>query len=138
MPETAPPPPRLSGVAATTAPTPPPATPVPPAPPPKIVSGAPVPVAFPPGSAVLPTSALASLKALTQQRGDGTIEVTGYGDAASSDAVAQSSALPLALARARAIAANLLASGVPGNAIHINAEATGSGGVARLGAKPAG
>jgi outer membrane protein OmpA-like peptidoglycan-associated protein len=82
---------------------------------------------------VLPTSALASLKALTQQRGDATISVTGYGDASSSDAAAQSAALPLALARARAIAANLLASGVPGNAIRINAEAAGNGGVARLG-----
>jgi outer membrane protein OmpA-like peptidoglycan-associated protein len=97
------------------------------------VSGAPVAVAFPPGSAVLPTSAFAALKALALRRADAPIAVTGYGDATSSDAAAQSAALPLALARARAIAANLLAAGVPANAIRINATATGSGGSAQLG-----
>ena len=135
MPDQPPPAPQLAGVSLprVTAPTPPPATPVPPPPPaPVVAPGGPVAVAFQPGSALLPVSSLGALKLLAQRHGDAPIAVTGYGDATSSDAAAQSAALPLALARARAIAANLLAAGVPANAIRVGAEAQGSGGAARV------
>ena len=45
---------------------------------------------------------------------------------------AQAMALPLALERARVVAARLLALGVPSNAIRINAEAQGRGASARI------
>ena len=45
---------------------------------------------------------------------------------------AHARALPLALARARAIVAVLLASGVPSSLVHLQAEAEGHGGAARL------
>jgi outer membrane protein OmpA-like peptidoglycan-associated protein len=89
-------------------------------------------IGFPPGSATLPVDSLAALKLLARQRGDRTISVTGYGEAAGSDATTQSTALPLAMARARAVATNLLAAGVPGSAIRINAEAQGNGAAARV------
>ena len=132
MPVAPPPAPKLPGVAATTAPTPAPATPPAPPPPAAAYAGGPVTVAFAPGSAVLPTSALVALKGLSQKRGDSPVAVTGYGEAASSVAAAQQAALPLALARARAIAANLLAAGVPATAIRVGAEAMGTGGAARI------
>jgi outer membrane protein OmpA-like peptidoglycan-associated protein len=75
---------------------------------------------------------LGALKFLARQRGAQPVAVTGYGDAATSSPAAQSAALPLAIARARAIASNLLAAGVPASAIRINAEAQGAGGAARL------
>lgn len=133
IPDAPPPPPNLSGAPKATAPTPPPVAPPPPPPKPVVVvPGAPVLIGFPAGSATLPVDSLAALKILTRQRGDATIEVTGYGEANGSDANAQSAALPLAFARARAIAANLLAAGVPSAAIRVNAEAQGRGGAARL------
>jgi hypothetical protein len=133
VPDTPPAPPTLPGVTGFTAPTPPPPTPPPPPPAPKpLVAGAPVLIGFPPGSATLPVDSFAALKLLSRQRGDHTISVTGYGEAAGSDAKTQSAALPLAMARARAVATNLLAAGVPGSAIHINAEAQGNGAAARL------
>ena len=134
IPDAPPPPPNFSGMAATTSPTPAPATPPPqPAPAPiPAAPGAPVLVAFPPGSATLPVESLGALKVLSRQRGASTVAVTGYGDTIGTEANAQASALPLALARARAIAANLLASGVPSSSIRVNAEAQGHGGAARL------
>jgi len=133
VPDAPPAPPSLPGVVGFTAPTPPAPTPPPPPPAPKpLVAGAPVLIGFPPGSATLPVDSLAALKLLARQRGDGTISVTGYGEAAGSDANTQSTALPLAMARARAVATNLLSAGVPGSAIRINAEAQGNGAAARL------
>lgn len=134
IPDAPPPPPRLTGAPAAVAPTPSPATPAPPPPPPPPAPtpGAPVLVAFPPGSATLPVESLGALKFLARQRGAQPVAVTGYGDAATSSPAAQSAALPLAIARARAIASNLLAAGVPASAIRINAEAQGAGGAARL------
>jgi len=131
VPDAPPPPPVLAGIPAATAPTP---APIAPPPPPQIVgvAGAPITVPFEAGSASLPPQALASLKVLSRQRGAGAIAVMGYGDAQGSDAATQSTALPLALARARAIAMTLMAAGVPPNAIRINAEAKGQGGVARV------
>jgi outer membrane protein OmpA-like peptidoglycan-associated protein len=132
MPAQPPPAPKLPGVPVTTAPTPPPATPPTPPPAPVVGTGGPVAIGFPAGSAVLPANATESLRALAQKRGESAIAVTGYGDAATSDAAAQSGALPLALARARAIAAGLQAAGVPPASIRINAEAMGNGGAATL------
>ena len=134
IPDQPPPPPVLDGVGGTTRPTPPPATP-PPSPPPPVVAaapGAPVLLAFAPGSATLPVAALAPLKVLTRSRGAASVSVTGYGDAAGSDAQAQAAALPLALARARAVAAQLLAEGVPSSSLRVGAEAQGHGAAARL------
>lgn len=128
-----PPPPRLPGLAAGTVATPPPVAPPPP-PPPVVAAlpGAPVLVAFPSGSAVLPTGALGALKALGRQRGTRSIIVNGFGDATTDDTNAQSVALPLALARARAISSGLVTVGVPKAAIQVTAEAQGHGGAARL------
>jgi hypothetical protein len=94
--------------------------------------GAPVPIAFTPGSAVVPTDTKNALAALVANRGNAAIMAIGYGDAASSEAQAQADALPLALARARAIAIGLIAAGVPSGSVIISAEAQGAGGEARL------
>jgi outer membrane protein OmpA-like peptidoglycan-associated protein len=133
VPAAPPPPPVLAGVPQTTAPAPPPPTPpAPPPPPAPAPSGAPVLVGFPPGSSVLPVEALGALKILSRQHGDHSITVTGYGDATGTDAKSQADALPLALSRARAVAANLLASGVPSSQLRINAEAQGHGAAAAI------
>jgi outer membrane protein OmpA-like peptidoglycan-associated protein len=128
-----PPPPVLAGVnvPAVTAPTPlpvaPPPTPKPPPPP-----GPPVGIAFPHGSGLLPEDALATLKSLAAQRGARAIAVTGFGEATSDDPAAQAAALPLALDRARAVAAALGAFGVPGSALRLVALPAGGGAVARV------
>ncbi len=133
MPQSPPAPPSLPGAPQIVAPTPP--TPTPPPvvrPPTPPVAGAPAPVAFPPGSALLPTTAYPALKAMAQQRGGGSIAVVGFGAAADSAPATQAAAMPLALDRARAIAAYLETAGVPAAAIRIDAEAMGQGGAARL------
>ena len=129
VPSAPPPPPILSGTLQSTAPAPPPPTPVPtqPIPQPIAAPGAPVLVAFPPGSSTLPVEALGPLKVLSRLHGDHSIVVIGYGDASGPDAQSQAEALPLALSRARAVAANLLAAGVPSSQLRINAEAQGHG-----------
>ena len=134
IPDAPPPVPQIAGtsVPLVTAPPPPPATPPAP-PPPAPVAGAPVAIPFPAGSAILPPVALAPIKQLAAQRGNGVISVTGFGDAdAASDPPAQTSALPLALDRARAVAAGLLADGVPAAFIRIAAEPHGSGAAATV------
>jgi hypothetical protein len=125
--------PQIAGtfVPAVTAPTPPPATPPAP-PPPAPVAGGGVAIPFPTGSAVLPAAGLVPIKQLATLRGPGVIAVTGFGEAASTDPAAQSAALPLALDRARAVAAGLLADGVPSTAIRISAEPQGSGAAAAI------
>ena len=129
-----PPPPQLTGimVPAITAPTPPPVAP--PAPPPPLPPpGVPVAIAFPPGSAVLSAAALAQLKALAQQRGARSVAVTGLGEASPGDSPAsQSAALPLALDRARAVAADLITLGVPAAVLRLTALPSGGGASARL------
>ncbi len=132
IPGAPPPPPAIPGVAAATAPAPPPPAPTPVVVAAPQIAGAPVSVAFAPGSAVLPPAAAGALAQLAKTRGAATISVTGFGDASGTDAAAQSSALPLALTRARAIAASLLAAGVPTVGITLGAEATGRGGVAQI------
>ncbi len=137
LPAEPPPPPVLAGIPVITAPTPPPAAPPPPRPPAVPVAaraaGAPVLVPFQPGSAALPPQALAQLKMLSRQLNGQSVVVTGYGGASSADAATQAAAMPLALARARAIAGNLMGAGVPANVIRITAEAQGQGGSARVG-----
>jgi outer membrane protein OmpA-like peptidoglycan-associated protein len=92
----------------------------------------PVAVAFPRGSASLPSAGSASLRQLAAKRGGASIAVTGYGESASSDPDAQSAALTLGLNRAQAMAAVLTAAGVPASSVRLDAEASGRGGTARL------
>ncbi len=131
IPASPPPAPSFAGVPATA-----PAPPVPAPPQPVVVAqvrqGGPVSVAFIPGSATLPPGAAGALTQLAKTRGTNAITVTGFGDAPATDAPTQSAALPLALARARTIAANLLAAGVPSSAITMDAQALGRGGVAQV------
>jgi outer membrane protein OmpA-like peptidoglycan-associated protein len=138
MPSAPPPPPNLPGVApvprpaAATAPTPAPAGAAP-----AITNASADPantvnVTFADGAATLPRPAADTLKQLAERRGAGTIVVTGFGDAAANDPDAQSAALTLGLSRAQAMAAALVAAGVPGSAVQVGAEATGRGGTARL------
>jgi outer membrane protein OmpA-like peptidoglycan-associated protein len=67
------------------------------------------------------------VKAFAAKRGNGTIVVTGYGDSTSDNPDAQSAALDLGLSRAQSIVETLKASGVPGTAIRVSAEASGRG-----------
>lgn len=134
IPAAPPPAPHIAGVdvPATTAPTPPPVAP------PVVAAAsvaavpAPVVVAFQPGSTEIAPDAQDALRTLAQHRGTAPLEAMGYGDAASGDPSAASAALPLALARARAIAAVLEASGVPSALVRVDAEAEGHGGAARI------
>jgi outer membrane protein OmpA-like peptidoglycan-associated protein len=89
-------------------------------------------IVFVEGSTALSPPAADEVKAFAARRGAGVIVVTGYGDAASSDPSAQSAALTTGLARATAIAETLKADGVPGNAVRVNAEASGRGASLRL------
>ena len=132
IPSVPPPPPAFAGIPADTMPAPPAPKPIPVAAPSAQAPGAPVGVAFAPGSAALPPDAAGSLAQLAKTRGAAGISVTGFGEASGTDATAQSAALPLALARARTIAANLLSAGVPASAIILGAEAVGNGGVAQI------
>lgn len=132
---TAPPePPRVPGAPGPTLPAPPPVAPTPapgPAAPAHLV-GEPVAVAFAARSAVLPAISADALRQFAKKRGTATIEVTGFGETASSDPLAQSAALGLGLNRAQAMAATLARAGVPAASIRIAATAAGRGGLARL------
>jgi outer membrane protein OmpA-like peptidoglycan-associated protein len=75
----------------------------------------------------LSQAATDEVKAFAAKRGKGTISVTGYGDASSSEPDAQSAALNLGLSRAQSIVDALKAAGVPGTAIRVSAEASGRG-----------
>jgi hypothetical protein len=84
--------------------------------------GAPLALAFPPGSAILPLADLAALQQFTTRRDGAQIRVGGFGEGA----------LPLAIARARRLADALTAAGVPPDMIGLTASAAGSGGFAQL------
>jgi outer membrane protein OmpA-like peptidoglycan-associated protein len=84
------------------------------------------------GSAALLDRALTDVKTLATIRGDDGIAITGYGDATSSDAIAQSNAVALGLSRASALATALVAQGVPYARLRLNAEAAGRGATLRL------
>ncbi len=135
VPDAPPPPPVLPGIAVG------PTTPVPPPKPPPTTSAraqmsdaarAPVPVAFPPGSAAMPAGAEQPLKRLATQRAGGAIRVEGFGEATDTEPQVQVAGLNLALARAHAVAAALIAAGVPATALRIAAQASGQGADARL------
>jgi outer membrane protein OmpA-like peptidoglycan-associated protein len=96
------------------------------------VSTAAVSVPFASDSATLSLPAQAALRQLAQRRGTAVIAVTGYGEAASSDPSDQAAALPLAWARALAIAGALQTDGVPSAMLRLTAEAAGRGGVAAI------
>ena len=89
-------------------------------------------VAFAQGSAALPDSADPALRALAGLRAGGGMVVQAGGDADNAGPDRQAAAMPLGLARARAIQAALLADGVPATAIRIEAAGLGRTGVARL------
>ena len=135
IPAAPPPAPHVQGadIPATTAPTPPPVAPSTPPPVPKPSTAATsVAVPFQPGAAVIAPESQDALRALALRRGAAPMEAIGYGDAAGAEPSGQSAALPLALARARAVAAVLTASGVPASLVTVQAEAEGRGGAARI------
>jgi outer membrane protein OmpA-like peptidoglycan-associated protein len=90
------------------------------------------PVDFDAGSATLNDAALTEVREFAAIRGDRGIAITGYGDAASSDALGQSQAAALGLARAQSLATALVAQGVPFARLRLNAESAGRGAVLRL------
>ena len=89
-------------------------------------------VAFARGSAALPDSADPALRALAGLRAGGGMVVQAGGDADSAGPERQAAAVPLGLARARAIQTALVAAGVPATAIRIEAAGLGRTGTARL------
>jgi len=133
LPAGPPPAPHIPGVEvpAVTAPAPPPQAPPPVPAPPASGSADAVLVAFTPGSAEIAPETQDALRALALRRGATPLAAIGYGEAAPGNLAAQSAALPLAMARARAIAAVLMASGVPSSQLRVEAEAEGPGGAAR-------
>ena len=119
LPAGAPPRPAAAGA--------PPMAPVVPVPMPAPSAGPSATIVFVEKASNLSQPATDEVKAFAAKRGTGTIAVTGYGDSASSDPDAQSSALNLGLSRAQSIVDALKAAGVPGNAIRVSAEASGRG-----------
>jgi len=105
----------------------PPVAPVMPALMPTSLAGPSATIVFPEKTSALSQPAADEVKAFAAKRGQATIEVTGYGDAASSDPETQSAALNLGLSRAQSIVDELKAAGVPGTAIRVSAEASGRG-----------
>ena len=87
---------------------------------------------FAPGSAALPDAADSALRALAVRSAGGPIAVTAGGDARSTAPDAQGAALPLALRRTGAMAAVLIAAGVPSGSIRSQAVAPGREASARL------
>lgn len=127
LPTAPPPPPDVPGlhIATSSAPAPTPSA-EPAAPAPAITKtkppAPPVALAFRPGSAVLPFSDLAILQKFAAARGTAHVLAGGFGDGS----------LPLAIARARRLAAGLTAAGVPPEAIALTTMAAGSGGFVQL------
>jgi outer membrane protein OmpA-like peptidoglycan-associated protein len=89
-------------------------------------------IAFARGSATLPDSADPALRALAARLAGGGMVVQAGGDADGAGPDQQAAAVPLGLARARAIRAALVAAGVPAAAIRIEAAGLGRTGSARL------
>ncbi len=126
LPTQAPPPPAVAGIPASPPPAPPPS------PMPAAASGPSTSLEFARGSATVSAETAAAVKQFAATRGNGTVLVTGYGDAEGSDPSAQTVALSLGLSRAQAVANALAANGVPAAAVRVNAEAGGRGVVLRL------
>lgn len=133
MPAAPPPPPSLAGVAQVTAPTPPPKAPPPPAAAPSAVSSSAtgVTLVFTAGATELPGGADDALKTFVARHRAQLMVVSAGGDGGDGPD-AQAAALPLALARARTIAAALMAAGVPASMIGIDASAGGHTGAVRI------
>jgi hypothetical protein len=129
-----PPAPNLPGLDVPTQPAPVPVVSGPPPDAPPLPAAGPntMPLTFAPGSSLVPTAALPSLRAFAGKRKNGVIAVTGRGEAASSNPDVQAAALALGLDRARAIAAALTANGTPPSAIRLATEAAGRGAYLRL------
>ncbi len=89
-------------------------------------------IAFARGSAALPDSADPALRALAARLAGGGMVVQAGGDADGAGPDRQAAAVPLGLARARAIQQALVAAGVPAAAIRIEAAGLGRTGSARL------
>jgi len=89
-------------------------------------------IAFARGSAALPDSADPALRALAARLAGGGMVVQAGGDADGTGPDRQAAAVPLGLARARAIQQALVAAGVPATAIRIEAAGLGRTGSARL------
>lgn len=106
-----------------------------PKPPRPAASPAPVLVAFPAHSAILPYDQKAALRALVARRGNRRILAAGFAPATDS-AAGQSAGLKLALMRANAIANVLTEAGVPQNAIRLDALIGDQGGAALVLEKP--
>jgi hypothetical protein len=87
---------------------------------------------FAAGSAALPDAEDAALRTLAARRAGGPIAVSAGGDARSAAPDAQGAALPLALRRTGAMAAALIAAGVPSGSIRAQALAPGREATARL------
>ncbi len=109
-------------VAALAAPVPPPVAAKPP-------PSAPVALAFPRGSAVLPHDTAVALSGVAAASGSANMLVGGFGDAASPGDPA---AMTLAIARARRLADALTAAGIAPARIRLSAAAAGSGGFVQL------
>ncbi len=82
-------------------------------------------ISFARGSAALSDNVDAALRDLAQRRAGGPILISVGGDALSSAPDAQASALPLALRRARTVAAELTGAGVPASALRYDVAAMG-------------
>ncbi len=123
-------PPALPAVEGYRTPAAPPATPaLAPAPAP-VVNG--VQVAFSPGSSALPPSASLTLRNFAIAHRGVRLAVVGHGESTRADVDAQGRSLELALQRAQAIAVSLGQAGVPPANLRLSAEASGTGGLARL------
>jgi outer membrane protein OmpA-like peptidoglycan-associated protein len=125
LPEAPPPRPGAAG-------SPPPPIPAPVVMPPQVAGVASATIVFVEGATSLSPPAAEEVKAFAAKRTTGSIVVTGYGDAASSDPASQSAAVVLGLTRAQAVAEALKQAGIPGNAIRVSAEASGRGASLRL------
>ncbi len=123
-------PPPLPAVEGYRTPVPPPATPAAAPAPAPVVNG--VQIAFTPGSSTLPPSAPLNLRNFALAHRGVALAVIGHGENAQPNMDAQARALELALKRARAIAASLGQAGVPAANLRLSAEASGTGGLARL------
>ena len=102
------------------------------APPPALRAANDITVDFSPRSFALTDAALAQIRAIAEAHGELGIAVVGYGDARTSDALAQAAALDLGLSRAQALATALAARGVPAREIRVAAQAAGRGASLRL------
>jgi hypothetical protein len=137
VPASIPAPPAVPGFAISTvpatyvAPVPLP-QPVPYLPPAALPAVGPVPIQFAAGSAVLTPPMQKALLSLIQASQGARFAVTGFGDAAGASISDQAAAMPLALERTRAMVVQLMADGVKPLGISADAQARGTGGLARL------